>query len=423
MAVYFIGLGKAVFVLLIVVVLMPILIYLERKGSAFIQDRVGPNRADIGGMRLAGLVHLVADVVKLIMKEMFVPAHVTRWYFVLAPFIGWTVIVLALAVIPWADNIRFGSWDISMSLSDLNGGLLFIFAITSLNVYGIVLAGWSSNNKFSLLGGLRSTAQMISYEIPLGLSVVGVFMVYSSVGLNEIVLGQGELLFGFLPKWGVFVQPLGFLIFAIAAFAESNRNPFDVAEGESEIVAGYHTEYSGIRFALFYMAEYVAIVLSAAMIATLFFGGWQIPWLPTETLRAHAPLVLKILLGGGAVTFLSAAIMMVPYGKRLHWGDIRDSEAKKLGGLFTFLFLVHVAALVFFWSKSFADWGSATVVFVAQFATFILKTLFFCWLFIWVRWTLPRFRYDQIMRLGWKMLIPLAFINIFATAVLLLLAG
>jgi NADH-quinone oxidoreductase subunit H len=254
MTFYLIGLGKAMFIWLVALMLLPLMIYLERKGSAFIQDRVGPNRAAILGVRLGGFVHLIADVVKLIFKEMMVPAHVSRWYFTLAPFIGFTVILFAFAVIPWADNLIIGDWDIPMQVADLNGGILYILAITSLNVYGIVLAGWSSNNKYSLLGGVRSSAQMVSYEIPLALSIVGIFMVFETVQLNEIVRGQGDLLFGFLPRWGVFIQPLGCLLFMTAAFAETNRNPFDVAEGESEIVAGYHTEYSGIRFALFYMA-------------------------------------------------------------------------------------------------------------------------------------------------------------------------
>ena len=281
---HLISLAKAVFIWAIALGCIPLLIWFERKGAAFIQDRVGPNRTSLGGVRLAGIIQNFADVVKLLVKEILVPAHTNKWYFMAAPFIGFTVIIFAFAVIPWADNLRFGRWDIPMQVSNLNGGILYIFAITSLEVYGVVLAGWSSNNKFSLLGAVRSTAQMISYEVPLALSLIGVFMVFGTVQLAEIVRGQGELLFGFLPKWGVFIQPVGFIIFITAAFAEASRNPFDIPEGESEIVAGFHTEYSGIRFALFYMGEYAAIVLSAAMLTTLFFGGWQIPYLPTDRL-------------------------------------------------------------------------------------------------------------------------------------------
>ena len=425
MAVYLIGLGKAVFILLVALVMLPVLIYLERKGAAFIQDRVGPNRAAIFGLRLAGFSHIIADVVKLIMKEMMVPAHVNRWYFMLAPFIGFTLIVFSFAVIPFADNMRFGDWNIAMQVTPLNAGILYILAITSLGVYGAVLAGWSSNNKYSLLGGMRASAQMISYEIPLGLSLVGIFMVFGSVQLNQIVVGQGDLLFGFLPKWGVFIQPLGFILFATAAFAESNRNPFDVAEGESEIVAGYHTEYSGIRFALFYMGEYVAIVLSASMISALYFGGWQIPWVTTDMLRDNAELVLKILLLLGLVGTLGGFFTMLGFHRKMQgvWpkGDLRNKEGAVLATFMLLGFVALIALMAFFWGKSFPEWGQATVALIAQISMFLVKLLFFCWLFIWVRWTLPRFRYDQIMRLGWKVMIPLAFVNIFLTGIIVLI--
>lgn len=425
MEVYLIGFGKAVFIWALALSLLPLLIWFERKGAAYIQDRAGPNRAAILGVRLGGMIHNIADVVKLLTKEMIVPSHVTSRYFILAPFIGFTVVVFAFAVIPWADNLRFGRWDIPMQVTTLNAGILYILAITSLNVYGIVLAGWASNNKYSLLGGLRSSAQMISYEIPLGLSIIGIFMVFQTVQLNEIVLGQGGLLFGFLPKWGVFVQPLGFILFTVAAFAEANRNPFDVPEGESEIVAGFHTEYAGVRFALFYMGEYVAIVLSAAMIATLYFGGWQIPYMPTDKLAAHAPVVLKVLLLLGTVLTLIGGIVMFRYDKRLYgtWpqGDRRNNEGRILGTIAFALFALHVGALAYFWNLEFAEWGRAVVAFLAQLSMFGVKLLFFCWFFIWVRWTLPRFRYDQIMRLGWKSLIPLSFANIFVTGFIVLL--
>ncbi len=427
MAVHLIGLGKAAFIWALALTCIPVLIWFERKGAAFIQDRVGPNRASILGIRLAGFVHNFSDVVKLLTKEMMIPAHTNKWYFAFAPFVGITVILFAFAVIPWADNFRVSGWDIPMQVSSLNGGILFILAITSLEVYGVVLAGWSSNNKFSLLGGLRSTAQMISYEVPLALSLIGVFMVFGNVQLGKIVASQGELLFGFLPKWGVFVQPIGFVLFLTAAFAETNRNPFDIPEGESEIVAGYHTEYSGIRFALFYMGEYVAIVLASAMVTTLYFGGWQVPYLPTDRLIANASTVLKVMLSVGALFSIAGVIVFVAYDKRLRgtWpkGDRRNLEGRILTVLALGAFVVHAAALVYFWSFDLPEWGSATVALLAQIGAFVLKLLFFCWFFIWVRWTLPRFRYDQLMRLGWKSLIPLAFANIFATGLILLLIG
>jgi NADH-quinone oxidoreductase subunit H len=253
-------------------------------------------------------------------------------------------------------------------------------------------------------------------------------MVFQSAQLNEIVRGQGELLFGVLPKWGIFVQPLGAILFIVAAFAETNRNPFDLPEGESEIVAGYHVEYSGMRFALFYMGEYVAIVLSAAMITTLFFGGWQIPYFPTESIVTNAHTWLKVMLSVGGAGALGFAGLMFFWARRMHvgggFGDLRDQEGNVLG-------VIHVlvgAAMLFFFSRimgldALPEWGARTVALVAQISSFAVKTIFWCWVFIWVRWSLPRFRYDQLMRLGWKNMIPLAFLNILLTGVVLVLMG
>jgi NADH-quinone oxidoreductase subunit H len=420
---YLIITGKAVFIWGFALFLLPLLIWFERKGAAFIQDRAGPNRAAVAGIRLAGYIHNIADVVKLLMKEMMIPPHVNRAFFMIAPFLGFTFILTAFAVIPWADTFLVAGREITMQVVNLNAGILFILAITSLDVYGIVLAGWSSNNKFALMGGLRSTAQMISYEIPLGLSLIGIFMVFQSVQLNEIVRGQGGLLFGFLPMWGIFVQPLGCILFIICAFAETNRNPFDLPEGESEIVAGYHVEYSGMRFALFYMGEYAAIGLASAMIATLYFGGWQVPYMDTDSLVANADIVRQVLLGAGGVGALAFGLLMFLFSKRVKgkFGDLREQEGNVLG----IVNLVAAAVLLFFLFRSFGsplpEWGARTVALVAQISAFALKTLFFCWFFIWVRWSLPRFRYDQLMRLGWKQMIPLSFVNIFATGLIILL--
>jgi NADH-quinone oxidoreductase subunit H len=265
---------------------------------------------------------------------------------------------------------------------------------------------------------------MISYELPMGLSILGVFMVFGTAHLNELVIGQGELLFGILPRWGVFVQPLGFIIFLITVFAETNRNPFDLPEGESEIL-GFHVEYSGFRYVLFLMGEYVAIAMSGALIATLYFGGWQIPYMPTESLIANAGIVLRVLIAGGFLMSLFAMFFFAGYGKFLKgtWNDKRDNE----GLIFVVLSVcaaVGFAALAYFlWNATLPDWGARTVTVVAQFGMFFIKMFFFCLLFIWVRWTLPRFRYDQLMRLGWKNLVPLAFFNIFATGIALLLFG
>ncbi len=423
MAENLIVIAKALFMVVVAFGFLLVLIWFERKGSAFIQDRVGPNRVAILGIRLGGFVQNFADVTKLIMKEMFIPGEVSRFYFLVAPLIGFTFILSAFAVIPVADTFRVGGYNIPMQVADFNIGLLYVFAITSLNVYGLVLAGWASNNKYSLLGAVRATSQMISYELPLGLSIVGIFMVFGTMHLNGIVQGQGELLFGFLPKWGVVIQPLGFVIFLVSAFAESNRTPFDLPEGESEIVAGYHTEYSGMRFALFYMGEYIALTLSAALITTLFFGGWQVPFLDTADLIQHAPIVLKVLLVGGALGSLIGVILFAGYAKRLKgtWGDIHDHEGTVLTVVAGIALVVFTALLVRFWNAELPGWGANTVALITQIMTFLGKLLFFCWFFVWIRWTLPRFRYDQLMRLGWKTLIPLSFVNIFVTGLIILL--
>ena len=256
----------------------------------------------------------------------------------------------ALAVISFGPPVKVGRTSILLWVADINIGLLFLLAFTSIGVYGIILGGWSFNNKYSLLGGIRSSAQMISYELALGLSVVGILMIYGAIQLDEIVRGQGELIWGWIPKWGVVTQPLAFFLFLTATFAESNRLPFDLPEAESELVVGYHTEYSAMRFALFMMTEYMAMITGSMLIVTLFFGGWQIPWITSEALREMVGPIPAALLQVGAFT---------------------------------------------------------------------TKTLFFLWLFVWVRWTLPRFRYDQLMRLGWKGILPLALLNLFVTGAIL----
>ncbi|HEU4928758.1 MAG TPA: complex I subunit 1 family protein, partial [Candidatus Krumholzibacteria bacterium] len=385
-----------------------------RKVVSRFQDRIGPNR--VGPF---GLIQPFADIIKLIIKEDTTPGGADKVVYNIAPMLSMMSVLILWAVVPLAPTILG---------VDLNIGALYIIAAGAIGTLSIIMAGWSSNNKFALLGGLRSTAQMISYEIPLGLALVGVFMVYGSAQLNEIVRGQGELLFGFLPKWGLFVQPLGAILFITAAFAETNRNPFDLPEGESEIVAGYHVEYSGMRFALFYMGEYVAIVLASAMIATLYFGGWQVPYFPTEKIIATADTWLKVMLGVGGAGALAFALLMLVWARRMKvgggFGDLRDKEGIVLG-------VAHIviggAMLFFFWKtlslEALPDWGARTVAVVAQISSFALKTIFWCWVFIWVRWSLPRFRYDQLMRLGWKQMIPLCFVNIFVTGLVILWMG
>ncbi len=371
---------KALFILAVVVgAFAPVITWIERKQSAVMQDRIGANRADIAGIRMLGLFHPLADVLKLITKEDVVPLGAHRVMHLLAPLIAVVPALVAYAVIPFGGVYSFGGDEISLVVADPDWGLLYIFAIGSIATYGTIMAGWSSNNNWSMLGGLRASAQMISYEVTMGLSVVGVFMVFHTLKLSDMALAQDssfrllgfvEVLFGLplpawldwvrLPSWGIFLQPLGFLMFLTAIMAENKRPPFDLPEGESEIIAGYHLEYSGMRFGLFFMSEFIGVVVIAGLVATMFLGGWAIPFLPQETII-------------GAISSV--------YGV----------------GFATGLCLVlHVL-------------------------TFFLKVLVMIWLQMALRWTLPRFRYDQVMDLCWKVLLPLSVANIFATAVIMLL--
>jgi NADH-quinone oxidoreductase subunit H len=413
---------KIIFMLLVILGLVPPLIWAERKGSAFIQDRTGPNRAGILGIRLAGLIHPVADVLKLLFKEDIRPANAQPILYSLAPFLLMAVALTTFAVVPFGDYLEVGGRQIPLIVADLNVGILFVLAIASLGTYGIVLGGWSSNNKYSFLGAVRSSAQMISYEISLGLALMGLLLVFSSFRLSDIVAGQGHLIWGFLPKWGIVVQPLGFVLFLTAMFAETNRNPFDLPEGESEIVAGFHLEYSSMKFALFFMAEYANMVVAAMLITTLFFGGYQIPWLPRPVLETHAGLLLPLLLAFTALAcgWISQLFFHRAQQERGKFRDARDREPALMGGLFA---LVAVAALLAFTLRPWAvgPVGASVFATLIQVSSFLVKVVFFSWLFIWVRWTLPRFRYDQLMRLGWKVMLPLGLANMAVTALLVAL--
>jgi NADH-quinone oxidoreductase subunit H len=405
---------------------VPLLVWLERKVSALIQDRPGPNRAAIGFIRLGGLVHLFADTFKMLSKEQLIPRNVRMFHYLAAPVIIAAVSLVVLPVVPFADVIQLPGMTISMQALNLDAGLLWYFAMTSLMVYGVVLAGWASNSKYALLGGVRSSAQLISYELPLGLSVVGLIMAFGTVQLNEIVQQQGELIFGFLPRWGIFIQPLAAIVFIVCAFAETNRAPFDLAEGESELVAGFHTEYSGMLFGTFFMAEYVAMVVASAMIITLFFGGWQIPFLDTATLVNHAAVLSKVVLGGTSVVLALLALWAFRLFKRNngHYGDMRDKESLVYAGVLSAgaLGALLLLAIAFFVPFPQA-WGGPLFAASMQVGSFVTKTMIMCLVFIWVRWTLPRFRYDQLMFLGWKSLLPVALANIFITGIMIYLTG
>ena len=418
-------LGKIVFMLVFVFTVLVVMIWGERKGSAFIQDRIGPNRASLGGViRLGGLIHPVGDVLKLLFKEDLVPRAANRFFYTMAPFLVMVVALVTFAVLPFGDAIYLGDKVIPLRIADLDVGILFLLAITSLSVYGIVLAGWASNNKYTFLGGIRATAQMISYEINMGLAVLALLLVYGSTRVDAMVVEQGQLLFGFLPQWGVFLQPLGFVLFLTSVFAETNRTPFDLAEGESELVSGYNIEYSSMKFALFFMAEYASMIVAAGFIASLYFGGWQVPWLDTITLREHAGAFLGIGLWLAVVfNLLFAALLWRRYRReRGLLGDRRELEPLVLGIVFFLMAIVCLGFVLLASPWTVGEQGSAHFATVVQVGSFILKTLFFSWLFIWVRWTLPRFRYDQLMKLGWQLMLPLGLLNFFVTAAVVLLA-
>ncbi len=327
---------KSVIVLLVLLTGVAYSVWLERKVVGHIQNRWGPTR--VGPF---GLLQPLADGLKFIFKEDLTPPHVYRPLFLAAPMIALIFALTSISVIPFGNSITVSGYSIPLQITDVNIGLLMILGITSMGVYGVALAGWSSNNKYSLLGGLRASAQMVSYEIALGLSLVGVLIQSGSFSLRTIVDAQGGHFWGFIPRWNIFHgQLIGFFIYLMAAFAETNRVPFDLPEAESELVAGYHTEYSAMKFAAFFMAEYANMITVGCLATLLFFGGW------------HGPI-------GGP-----------PWVQAL---------------------------LPVFW--------------------FVVKVVCLFFLYIWVRGTLPRLRYDQLMSFGWKFLLPLAIVNLIATAI------
>lgn len=406
---------KVVVIFAMVLTAVPVLIWMERKGAAYIQDRRGPNRASIMGIRLGGVIHSLADAIKLFTKEEIAAAPVSKPLFYIAPMIAFFIAVVTVAVVPFAQTLDLFGYQFTLQIADLNVGLIYVFAMSSIGVYGLLIAGWAACGKYSLLGALRGAAQMISYEVALGLSVVAIFLLSGSLRLQDIVMDQGAMVW----HWNVIRQPLAFVLFVTALFAEMNRLPFDLPEGESEIVAGYHTEYSSMRFALFFMGEYTHIVVGSLIIATLFFGGWQFPFVDAAVIRENINDIILIGWPVGAMGLLIFGWWLSSRFKR-RYRDLRDYEPLVFGipaMLFAILLLGAWAGLV---SRGFLDnipqWIGVIAVFLIQLATILAKALFFCAFFIWVRWTLPRFRYDQLMNLGWKVMIPLGVANVVVTA-------
>ncbi len=402
---------------------IPLLIWMERRVSALIQNRKGPNRCNIKGIRLGGIVQSVADMIKLLFKEEFYPAHIkNRFIYLLAPSIVFIAAFLTFAVIPFADTVVLGEKRYVMQALPVELGMLWFVALTGVAVYGIILAGWSSHNKFGILGALRASAQMISYEIAMGLAIVSIILTYDTVYFNEMVSFQSQTFFGFLPGWGIVIQPVAAIIFIVTAFAETNRAPFDVAEGESEIVAGFHTEYSSMKFALFFMGEYIAMNASAALIVTLFLGGYNLPWVSTQMLvnNPHTFIITTMV----ALALFALLLMRWIY-KNNRRNEIvcqqRLVEARLLNTLITLFLIAIEVLLVWIYTSHMTQTAIVTMTAVVQVAIFMIKLFIINMLFIIVRWTFPRFRYDQIQYLGWYILLPLALANVFITAMVIVL--
>ena len=402
----------------------PILVWMERRVAGLIQDRLGPNRCHIKGFRLGGLIQSFADMLKLVFKEDFQSKSIKQgFFFSLAPVIVFASAFLTFMVMPFADTLMIGAQEFRMQGLPIDLGVLWFLAFAGLSVYGIMIGGWASNNKYSLLGSVRAAAQVISYEAAMGLSLVSVLITYGSIDLVKIVNFQGDTFLGIVPMWGIVLQPLAGLIFIVTAFAEANRTPFDIAEGESEIVGGFHTEYSAMRFGLFFVGEYVAMSASSALIVTLFFGGYHLPYLNSHTLQTHMALFLGAFMIALPLLSFFFVRWMVWKNRFQAKADIRNRESAVLIkgiALLNALVLVFLGALLFFGlSQTEANIATAVV----QIATFAFKLLLMNFVFVWVRWTLPRFRYDQLQDLGWKVLMPLAIANIFITATVVVVFG
>ena len=329
-------------VLIIIVVMASLVIamyttFAERKVAAILQDRRGPNRAGP-----FGILQPLADGLKLFFKEEIIPDFSSKFLFILGPALAMLTAIMTGAVVPWGNQVHFFNRDISLQIADVNVGILYVFGVVSMGVYGIMIGGWASNNKYSLMGGLRAASQIISYELPMGISLIALLMVTGTLSLKEMVLQQQAGL------WNIVYQPLGFLIFLICAFAECNRAPFDLAEAESELIGGYHTEYSSMKLGFYLFSEYINMFVSSVIMATLFFGGYDIPFVNEANYDQNLMALLGVL------------VLMA-------------------------------------------------------------KVVVFIFVFMWVRWTIPRFRYDQLMNLGWRVLIPLALLNMLVTGALVLL--
>ncbi|MGE5487139.1 MAG: complex I subunit 1/NuoH family protein [bacterium] len=393
---YYVALAKIFAVIAVLLVALLYLQWVERKVIAHIQVRPGPYRVGPHG-----LLQPVADALKLLTKEDLVPAGANKFLYLLAPFLAITLALIPIAVIPFGPVIEVAGTVTAMQITDISIGVLFILAISSLMVYGIVLGGWASNSKYPLLGGLRASAQLVSYELPLGMAVAAVLLLSNTLSLREIVDTQANYYWGFFPAWNIFRAPFpqvfSFIIFVVAVFAETNRIPFDLPEAETELVAGFHTEYSSMKFAGFFLAEYANMITVSAMATTLFLGGWLPLW-PAEYGSSWVPPAVFMALA--AIAFWGAM------------GRARKPDRRTLSIIGIVLFLIAVLFLV----------PVVNSILVPLF-WFGAKTGLILFVFMWVRGTLPRFRYDQLMSFTWKFLFPVAIVNLMVTGLMVALIG
>ena len=405
---------------LLAVGLTPLFVWWERRISGFMQDRSGPNRCNIGPFRLGGLIQSFADMLKLVFKEDFTATHIKyKFFFTIAPVIVFFCSFLTFAVIPFADVLVIDGKENIMQAIPNELGILWFIAFAGLAVYGIILGGYSSGSKYGLLGSIRASAQVISYEAAMGLAIVSMIISYGSIHLTDIVNAQTGTYLGVIPMWGIFIQPLAAIIFIVCAFAETNRAPFDLAEGESELVAGYHTEYSAMRFGLFQVGEYAAMSASSAIIVTLFFGGYQIPWLDTHAIQSNINYVIMAIIILLPIKILFFTKWMKKNNRAIGNNHSREKETKILTTAFWGITVIIVALLASFLFTGLGTNGINIVTAVIQVATFLIKFFMVAFVFVWVRWTVLRFRYDQLQMLGWKVLIPLALLNIVVTAIVI----
>ncbi|QKF58493.1 complex I subunit 1/NuoH family protein [Aliarcobacter lanthieri] len=404
--------------------LTPLWVWWERRIAGFIQDRSGPNRCNIGFIRLGGLVQAVADMLKLIFKEDFTPAHVKhKFFFTIAPALVFLCSFLTFAVIPYADVLTIDGKAHIMQAIPTELGILWFLAFAGLTVYGIILGGYSSSNKYGLLGSIRASAQVISYEAAMGLSLISIIISYGSIHLTDMVNAQAGTYLGVIPMWGIFIQPLAAIIFIVCSFAETNRAPFDLAEGESEIVAGYHTEYSAMKFGLFQVGEYAAMSASSALIVTLFFGGYQIPWMDTATIQSNINYVILAIIVLLPIQIFIFTRWMKKNNKAVGKDTSREKETKVLTAIFWTICIAIVALLISFLVTGLGTNGVNIITAILQVATFMVKFFMMAFVYMWVRWTVLRFRYDQLQMLGWKVLIPLALLNIVVTAIIVVIGN